>query len=95
MKRHIQINAWLDDDAGVWLATSEDIAGLCVEAETWGGMLEEVRLILPDLMPLNQQSAQGVSLTFKAEADLDQGNRVKQNHPALTLRRPTSGRLEG
>ena len=71
MKRNIQINAWWDEEANVWLATSEDVTGLCVEAETWGRMIEEVRLVLPDLMPLNKQSAEGLSLTFRAEAHLD------------------------
>ncbi len=71
MKRNLQIDASWDDEAKVWLATSADVSGLCVEAETWAGMMEEVRLILPDLMPLNGQSADGLSLTFKAESHLD------------------------
>ena len=71
MQTHIQIDAFWDDEAKVWLATSGDIAGLCVEADTWGRMIEEVRLLLPDLMPLNGQSAEHLSLTFKAEAHLD------------------------
>ena len=71
MKQNLQIDAIWDDEAKVWLATSQDIAGLCVEAETWGRMIEEVKLILPDLMPLNGQSSEGVALTFKAEAHLD------------------------
>ena len=71
MQKHVQIDAFWDDEAKVWLATSRVIAGLCVEADTWGRMIEEVRLVLPDLMPLNGQSADHLSLTFKAEEHLD------------------------
>ena len=71
MKREFQINACWDDVANVWLATSDDVIGLCVEAATWGKLIDAVRLILPDLMPLNGQSAEGISLAFKAEARLD------------------------
>lgn len=34
-------------------------------------MLEAVRQIWPDLMPLNGQSVEGISPTFKAEVRLD------------------------
>lgn len=71
MKRDFQINACWDDEAIVWLATSDDVIGLCVEAATWGKLIDAVQLILPDLMPLNGQSIDGISLTFKAEAHLD------------------------
>ncbi len=71
MIRKLHIDALWDDEAKVWLATSADVARLCVEAETWAGMMEEVRLILPDLMALNDQSADRFALTFRAESHLD------------------------
>lgn len=71
MSRSINVTARWDDDARVWLATSEDVAGLIVEADTWAGMIEEVRLVLPDLLELSGQAADGLSLTFKAEEHLD------------------------
>jgi hypothetical protein len=55
----------------VWIATSDDVHGLVVEADTWAAMIEEVRLILPDLLELLGQPAEKLSLTFIAEEHLD------------------------
>lgn len=72
MTRSLTIQARWDDEVGVWIATSQDAPGLVVEAETWGSMIEEVRLVLPDLLDLTEQNVGGtLSLTFKAEERLD------------------------
>jgi Domain of unknown function (DUF1902) len=71
MSRSITINARWDGEANVWIATSNDVHGLVVEADTWPSMIEEVRLILPDLLDLLGQPAENVSLTFIAEEHLD------------------------
>jgi hypothetical protein len=71
MKRDIIINAHWDGEASVWLATSVDVPGLVVEAETWPAMIEEVRLVLPDLLELSKLPGDQLSLTFKAEQHLD------------------------
>jgi len=71
MTRDISIAARWDSEAAVWIATSEDVPGLVVEAETWPSMIEEVRLVLPDLLELNGQANKRLSLTFKAEEHLD------------------------
>jgi hypothetical protein len=55
MQREITIQARWDDEASVWLATSSDVPGLVVEADTWPAMIEEVRLVLPDLLELSGQ----------------------------------------
>ena len=52
MPSGITIQACWDDEAGVWLATSDDVPGLIVEAESWPAMLNEVQLILPELLEL-------------------------------------------
>jgi hypothetical protein len=71
MSRDINIQARWDGEASVWIATSTDVPGLVVEADSWLGMIEEVRLVLPDLMELSGQPHQQLSLTFKAEEHLD------------------------
>jgi len=53
MSRSITINARWDPEARVWIATSNDVPGLVVEADTWPTMIEEVRLVLPDLLELS------------------------------------------
>jgi Domain of unknown function (DUF1902) len=71
MSRSIIIKARWDNDAGVWIATSEDVHGLVVEADSWPDMIREVRLILPDLLELLGHEPQALSLTFIAEAHPD------------------------
>jgi hypothetical protein len=71
MSRDIIINACWDTEAGVWIATSADVTGLVVEAATWPSMIEEVRLVLPDLLELNGGTSKDLSLTFRAEEHLD------------------------
>ena len=71
MSRNIIIEARWDGEASVWIATSADVPGLVVEADTWPGMIEEVRLVLPELMELKGHGNEDLSLTFKAEEHLD------------------------
>lgn len=71
MSRDITIQARWDGEASVWIATSGDVPGLVVEADSWPGMIEEVRLILPELMEVTGQTDKDLSLTFKAEEHLD------------------------
>jgi hypothetical protein len=71
MSRAITIEARWDGEAGVWIATSNDVPGLVVEADTWPAMIEEVRLVLPDLLELSGQQHDNLSLTFRAEERLE------------------------
>ncbi|MGA8691041.1 MAG: DUF1902 domain-containing protein [Methyloceanibacter sp.] len=74
MTRSLTIDARWDAQAQVWLATSAEVPGLVVEADSWPAMIEEVRLVLPDLLELSDQGADKLSLTFKAEERLDLAN---------------------
>ena len=71
MNRDISIQARWDGEASVWIATSNDVPGLVVEADSWPAMINEVRLVLPDLMDLSEQAQKELSLTFKAEEHHD------------------------
>ncbi len=71
MNRDLTIEARWDGEAAVWIATSNDVPGLVVEADSWPSMIEEVRLILPDLLEANGQPRDNLSLTFKAEEHHD------------------------
>lgn len=71
MSRNYSIQARWDDEAGVWTATSGDVPGLVVEADTWSRMIEEVRLILPELLNIRGERHEDLSLTFTAEEHLD------------------------
>jgi hypothetical protein len=71
MQRDITIQARWDGEASVWLATSSDVPGLVVEADTWPAMISEVQLVLPELLELSGQGGDRLSLTFRAEEHLD------------------------
>jgi hypothetical protein len=71
MSREIDIQAQWDGEASVWIATSRDVPGLLVEADTWPQMIDEVRLVLPDLLEVRGETHKDISLTFKAEEHLD------------------------
>ena len=45
---HIQVD-W-DPEAGVWVATSEDVPGLATEAETIEALTEKLRVMIPELL---------------------------------------------
>ena len=65
------IAARWDAEASVWIATSDDVPGLVIEAATWPAMIEEVRLVLPELLEVQGQGGDRLSLTFRAEEHLD------------------------
>ena len=71
MNRDIVVKAHWDDAAKVWLATSDDVPGLVVEADTWAGMISETQLVLPELLDASGQAGDKLSVTFKAEEHLD------------------------
>jgi hypothetical protein len=71
MSHSITIDARWDDEAGVWLATSLDAPGLVVEADSWPTMIDEVRLVLPELLSLSGGESKSLSLTFRAEERVD------------------------
>lgn len=48
---HVQID-W-DADAGVWVATSDDVPGLATEAESIERLSERLRTIIPELLEAN------------------------------------------
>ena len=62
----IKVTALWDDEAAVWVATSDQVPGLVTEAETLEVLLDELRLLIPELLELNGGTARGdlpVSLT--------------------------------
>ena len=42
-----------DEEAGVWIATSDDIPGLVLESGSFDALLERTRFAVPELLSLN------------------------------------------
>ena len=53
------VNAFWDDEAKVWVGTSEDVPGLCVEAGTLEELMQAAGELIPDLLTLNGILPQG------------------------------------
>lgn len=44
-----------DDEAAVWVATSDDIKGLVLESGSADALIERVRIAVPELLEMNSQ----------------------------------------
>jgi hypothetical protein len=49
-----KVQAFWDAEAQVWVATSEDVPGLVTEAPTIELLTQKLRVIIPELIVLNQ-----------------------------------------
>lgn len=61
------VNVIWDDEASVWVATSDDIPGLVLEAGSFDALLERVRFAVPELLELNHVEKLPLDLTFLSE----------------------------
>lgn len=60
------VNLTWDDEAAVWVATSDDIPGLVLESGSFDALLERVRFAAPELIELNR-SGTPATLTFLSQ----------------------------
>jgi predicted RNase H-like HicB family nuclease len=54
-----QVHADWDSEAGVWVATSDDVPGLATEAPTVEALAEKLRTMIPELLEANQLLSSG------------------------------------
>jgi predicted RNase H-like HicB family nuclease len=47
------IRAEWDESAKVWVASSDDVPGLATEAETLEGLVEKLKVLIPELLEAN------------------------------------------
>lgn len=62
-----RVNAIWDDDARVWIASSDDIPGLTLESGSLDALIERVRSAVPELLRLNGGETDPVPLLFTSE----------------------------
>ena len=53
-----------DDEAYVWLASSEDVPGLALEAGSLDALMERVKYAVPDLLDIKDTD---LTIDFRAE----------------------------
>lgn len=62
------VNLTWDNESSVWIATSNDVKGLVLEAGSLDALIERVRFAIPELLSLNEESKDKlISLCFRSE----------------------------
>lgn len=51
----LKINIEWDNEVKVWIATSDDVDGLAIEASTVDTLIEKLKIVIPELMEANNQ----------------------------------------
>ena len=65
-----QITVEWDEDARVWVASSEDVPGLATGADTFEELIEKLKIVIPELLVENGLLPAGtdnVPFSIKAE----------------------------
>ena len=47
------VRAEWDDDARVWVASSDDVPGLATEGDTLEGLVDKLKVMIPELLEAN------------------------------------------
>jgi predicted RNase H-like HicB family nuclease len=47
------VRAEWDEEAHVWVATSDDVPGLATEGDTLEGLVEKLKIMIPELLDAN------------------------------------------
>lgn len=56
-----------DDEAAVWIATSDDIPGLVLESGSLDALFERVRIAITELLTLNGSENESFPFVFRSE----------------------------
>jgi len=58
-----------DNEAAVWIATSNDVPGLVLEGGSFDALLERVKQAVPELVRLNGSKAPDVQLSYSTQRE--------------------------
>ena len=62
-----RIKLFWDSDAAVWMATSDDLPALALEAGSVDALIERVKYIVPELLEIEDVKADYCDLDFVTE----------------------------
>lgn len=54
----LNVNAFWDEEASVWVASSDDVKGLTTEAPTVEALIKKLNVMIPELLEANGISAE-------------------------------------
>ena len=77
---HYNIQAFWDKETQVWVATSEDVIGLATEADSLETLTQKLRVMIPELLFLNEQISSNFTghITFEIISRLEE--MIEVNH---------------
>ena len=55
MNKPYYVHAQWDEEARVWVASSDDVPGLATEAETTEALVQKLKTLIPELLEANGQ----------------------------------------
>lgn len=61
------IKFFWDNEAAVWVATSDDIPGLVLESGSFDALIEKVKYAIPDLLEANNLKIPYCNLNFVSD----------------------------
>ena len=70
VKNPIIVHAEWDPEAGVYVATSDDVPGLVAEAATPSALQEKLNVLIPELLELNHVTIAGTKDAAVGYADI-------------------------
>ncbi len=56
MDRPYYVHAFWDNEAGVWVASSDEVQGLATEAATSEELIQKLKVLIPELLALNRRT---------------------------------------
>jgi len=56
MDRPYYVHAFWDNEAKVWVASSDEVPGLATEADTSEELIQKLKTLIPELLALNGQT---------------------------------------
>ncbi|MEX0961076.1 MAG: DUF1902 domain-containing protein [Burkholderiales bacterium] len=59
MEKPYYVHAVWDEEARVWVASSEDVPGLATEADTAEALIEKLKVLIPELLAFNGRTETG------------------------------------
>jgi predicted RNase H-like HicB family nuclease len=60
-----QVKAVWDDEAGVWVASSDDVPGLVTEAATVEELVKKLEVLIPELLEANNALPHAREIPFE------------------------------
>jgi hypothetical protein len=72
-KPDMVVNAIWDAEAGVWVATSDDVPGLATESKSFEALLKKLRTLVPELLELNGAMPRSGRAPYRVVAERYEG----------------------